>query len=165
MPNCPLCGIWVVKKDPRRGLREYLLGLLTISPYRCQFCSHRFLVFLQRISFSPGREHERIPVQYPVYFRPAFSRDEFLVAGTLLNLSIGGCTIEAAVPVARASCLCLQIQAMEQDPPILIESARVRTVNGKRLGLEFLSIGPEEEDRLRQLIRSAPHSRPSEPVT
>ncbi len=154
-----------MKKTPRRGLREYFLILLTIAPYRCQFCSHRFLVFFQRISFSPGRQHERMPVQLPVYFRPAFSRDEVLAAGTLLDLSIGGCTIETAVPVPKAFCLSMQIEVTEQDPPIQIENARVRTVNGKRLGLEFLDIRPEEEGRLRQLILSVLHGRPSVPAT
>lgn len=165
MSYCPHCGISLVKKVPRRGLREYLLGLLMISSYRCQFCSHRFLVIFGRISFSPGREHKRVPVQYPVYFRPALSTDAVLAAGTLLDLSIGGCTIETPVPVPKAFCLSMQIEVTEQDPPIQIENARVRTVNGKRLGLEFLSLRPEEEDRLRRLILSVPHGRPSEPVT
>lgn len=146
-------------------MRESLWGLLMIGPYRCQFCSHRFLVILGRISFSPGREHKRVPVHYPVYFRPAFSTDTVLAAGTLLDLSIGGCTIETPVPVPKAFCLSMQIEVTEQEPPIQIENARVRTVNGKRLGLEFLSLRPEEEDRLRRLIVSVLHSRPSEPVT
>lgn len=154
-----------MKKVPRRGLRESLLVLLMIRPYRCQYCSHRFLVLLGRFSFSPGRKHKRIPVQYPVYFRPAFSTDAVLAAGTLLDLSIGGCTIETPVPVPKAFCLSMQIEAAEQDPPIQIEIARVRTVNGKRLGLEFLSLRPEEEDRLRRLILSVLHGRPSEPLT
>lgn len=165
MPYCPLCGISLVKKAPRSGLRENLLACLMISPYRCQFCSHRFLAVFGLISFSPGREHKRIPMQYPVHFRPAFGQDQVLASGTLHELSIGGCTIETTVPVPKASCLCLQVQVTEQDPPIQIDNARVRTVNGKRLGLEFLSITPDEEDRLRRLILASQHGRPSGPVT
>src|SRR5439155_4730020 len=116
MPYCPLCGIALVKKVPRCGLRENLLAWLMIGPYRCQFCSHRFLVIFGRISFSPGREHKRIPVRYPVYFRPAFGQDQVLASGTLHDLSLGGCTIETAVPVPKASCLCLQVQITEQGP-------------------------------------------------
>jgi hypothetical protein len=141
------------------------MGLLMIGPYHCQFCAHRFLVILGRISFSPGRKHKRVPVQYPVYFRPAFGTDAVLAAGTMLDLSIGGCTIETPVPVPKAFCLGLQLQVTEQAPPIQIENARVRTVNGKRLGLEFLSLRPEEKDRLRQLTLSVLSGRPSEPAT
>ena len=150
-----------MKKVPRCGLRENLLAWLMIGPYRCQFCSHRFLVIFGRISFSPGREHKRVPVQYPIYFRPAFSTDTVLAAGTLLDLSIGGCTIETPVPVPKAFCLSMQIEVTEQEPPIQIENARVRTVNGKRLGLEFLSITPDEEDRLRRLILAMPQGHQS----
>jgi len=161
MPYCPLCGIALVKKVPRCGLRENLLAWLMIGPYRCQFCSHRFLVIFGRISFSPGREHKRISARYPVYFRPAFGQDQVLASGTLRDLSLGGCTIETAVPVPKASCLCLQVQVTEQGPPIQIDNARVRTVNGKRLGLEFLSITPDEEDRLRRLILAMPQGHQS----
>jgi len=104
-------------------------------------------------------------MRYPVRFRPAFGQDQVLASGTLLELSIGGCTIETTVPVPKASCLCLQVQVTEQDPPIQIDNARVRTVNGKRLGLEFLSITPDEEDRVRRLVLAPPHGRPSGPVT
>src|SRR2546426_61866 len=161
MPYCPLCGIALVKKVPRCGLRENLLAWLMIGPYRCQFCSHRFLVIFGRISFSPGREHKGIRVGFPVFSRPACGKARVRFSGPLHALSLGGCTIETAVRVQKASCLCLQVQITEQAPPIQIDNARVRTVNGKRLGLEFLSITPDEEDRLRRLILAMPQGRPS----
>lgn len=106
---------------------------------------------LWRVNHKPGREYERIPVQYPVYFRPTFARgDAQPVQGTISALSIRGCTITTRVSVQKGECLCLQFEVSDQDSPIQIDAARVRTVNGTKMGMAFASIRPEEEDRLRQ---------------
>jgi hypothetical protein len=38
----------------------------------------------------------------------------------------------------------------DQEPPIQIDGARVRTVNETKIGVVFSNIRPEEEDRLRR---------------
>ncbi|MEK6604124.1 MAG: hypothetical protein AABY69_06930, partial [Nitrospirota bacterium] len=52
--------------------------------------------------------------------------------------------------VPKGECLCLQFEVSDQDTPIQIDAARVRTVNGTKMGVLFSSIRPEEEARLRQ---------------
>lgn len=151
MPNCPQCDMWLVKAAPRRGLFEHLLRFLGVGPLRCQLCTHRFLGVLWRVNHMLGREYERIPVHYEVYFRPTFAKDDARpVKGTISALSIRGCTINAMVPVPKGECLCLQFEVADQEPPIQIDGARVRTVNGTRMGVVFSNIKPEEEARLRQ---------------
>ena len=151
MPNCPQCGMWLVKEAPRRGPFEHLLRFLAIGPLRCQLCTHRFLAVLWRGNHKPGREYERIPVHYQVYFRPTFAKEDAQpVQGTITALSIRGCTIDTRVPVPRGDCLCLQFEVTDQEPPIQIDGARVRTVNETRIGVVFSNIRPEEEDRLRR---------------
>src|SRR2546422_5024705 len=86
MPACPHCGIWLVKKAPRRGLREYLLSVLTVGPYRCQVCTHRFLAFLWWPGINTSREYNRISVRYPVLLSPALEEDR---KSTRLNSSHG----------------------------------------------------------------------------
>lgn len=153
MPNCPQCEMWLVKQVPRRGLLENLLRFLAIGPLRCQLCTHRFLAVLWRGNHKPGREYERIPVHYEVYFRPTFAKEDAQpIQGTISALSIRGCTITTRVPVPKGECLCLQFQVTDQEPPIQIDGARVRTVNGTRIGVVFSQIRPEEEARLRQLL-------------
>lgn len=162
MPNCPRCGMWSVKRAPRRGLREYVLSLLTIGPYRCQFCSHRFLVFFRQVSFTPGREHARIPALCPVFFRPAFTRSDIAAAeGALLDLSIGGCTIETRVPITKGACLSLQFQLSDREPLVQIDTALVQSSNGHRIGLEFVNQRPEEADDVRRFMTSLLNRRPS----
>ncbi len=164
MPSCPQCGMWLVKQAPRKGALEFVLRFVAISPLRCQLCTHRFMGVLWRVNHKAGREYERIPVQYTVYFRPTFTRDDTRpIQGTISSLSIRGCTINTRVSVPKGECLCLQFEVSDQDSPIQIDGARVRTVNGKRLGVAFSNIRPEEEARLRQHMMLQPH-HPTEDV-
>ncbi len=151
MPTCPQCGMWLVKQAPRRGALEAILRLIAIGPLRCQICTHRFLGVLRKADHKPGREYERIPVHYQVYFRPTFAKEDAQpIHGTITALSIRGCTITTRVMVPKGDCLCLQFEVTDQEHPIQIDGARVRTVNGTRLGVVFSNIRPAEEDRLRQ---------------
>src|SRR5439155_17479272 len=102
MPACPHCGIWLVKKASRRGLREYLLSLLTLGPFRCQICTHRFLNFTWWPGPDPRREYNRIPVRYPVLLSPTHEhKGTQYEEGTLLDLSIRGCAIKSDVPLHK----------------------------------------------------------------
>jgi hypothetical protein len=160
MPACPHCGIWLVKKAPRRGLREYLLSLLTIGPFRCQVCTHRFLASMWLPSANPGREYNRIPVRYPVLLSPALEDDRIQHGeGTLLDISIRGCAIRSNVPLPIGNLVCLRIEVTGHEKPIKIDVAIVRTVSGRRIGLEFVRIHNEEETRLRRLLVTLIHSR------
>jgi len=40
--KCPQCSGASVRRSHRQGVRDYLLGLLFIYPFRCQDCNHRF---------------------------------------------------------------------------------------------------------------------------
>ncbi len=151
--NCPQCGMWEVHPSRRRGLRERLWSVLTIYPFRCQVCSHRFWAFLGRPSYNPNREFERLRVQLPVYFCPAFPEDQSGgMEGTIVDLSIMGCAIMSTVVVPEGACLCLRFKVTEDEPPIEVAGAVVRSVKGEKMTLAFYKIRKEEEDRLRRLI-------------
>jgi len=151
--NCPQCGMWEVHPSRRLGLRERLWGVLTIYPFRCQVCSHRFWAFLGRPSYNPSREFERLGVQLPVHFCPAFPGDQSDRAeGTIVDLSIRGCAIMSNMLVREGTCLRLQFKVTEAEPPIEVAGAMVRSAQGKKMTLAFYEIRKEEEDRLRRLI-------------
>ena len=80
--------------------------------------------------------------------------------GTMVDLSIRGCSIDSSVPVAKGALLRLQFRETSWDQPIEIEGAVVRSVLGKRKGVEFLKIGTDEEGRLRRVIETRLYSRP-----
>jgi len=140
---------------------ERLLGLLTLYPFRCQLCAHRFLAFLWRYSSGPRREYERVPAQYKAILYPAGARTaEAGTEGTVLNLSISGCLVEAPTRLPQGATLHLTIYVSDLFPPVEVEGAVVKSVLDKRLGLEFPKRDAEEENRLRILMEAHLLTRP-----
>ena len=161
MPDCPQCGTWMVRQAPRRGTREHLLRFLLICPFRCQLCTHRFLAIRGEPSYDPRREYERVLVRYPVAFCPAFSGAQAEAAeGTMVNVSIRGCRIESSLPESQGARLRIGFVADAREPPIEVEAAVVRNAVGDGMGLEFLKIRPEEEDRLCRVVKTRLLARP-----
>jgi PilZ domain-containing protein len=160
MPACPHCGTRLAKKAPRRGLGEYLLSLLTLGPFRCQVCTHRFMALMWWPGTDPRREYNRISVRFPVLLGPAHEDEELQhEEGTLFDISIRGCAIKSNVPLHKGDLLRLTIRPTDQEPPIEIAMATVRTVTGRRVGLEFVKIRPEEETRLRKILMTLMRGR------
>ena len=97
--RCPQCGTDVVLRARCVSLIERLAGVLLMSPFRCQICSHRFLSFRWGRRYPPHpvdrREHTRIPVRFAL----AFSGGRISGDGTVLNISAGGCLIRSDAPV------------------------------------------------------------------
>src|SRR2546427_2121539 len=146
--NCPQCGMWEVPPSRRRGLRERLWGVLTIYPFRCQVCSHRFWAFLGRPSYNPSREFERLRVQLPVHFCPAFPGDQSDRAeGTIVDLSIRGCAIMSNMLVREGTCLCLQFKATDAEPPIEVAGGGGWAAPGKKKKIALFGRGKEEGER------------------
>ena len=161
MPTCPICKTRLVHQAPQWGGLEPLLGLLTVYPFRCQLCTHRFRAFLWRYSESPKREYDRVPAQYPVTLYPASTgKQDEGIQGTTVNLSITGCMVETIVQVPQGTSVRLNIHGAGLPSPIEVESAMVRVVLENRLGLEFSKITPAEEQRLRVFMEAHLLCRP-----
>ena len=94
------------------------------------------------------RGHPRIVVRYRVTFSaPAGGGD-----GYILDLSLDGCCMKTPQPVPVRSYVQLRILPLHVDMPILIELAAVRWAHTQECGLQFLSIRPEQRERLCHLI-------------
>ncbi len=155
MVNCPQCGTQFVARARRRALREFLLALVTVYPFRCQLCRHRFFALRGRPTHSPRREYRRVLVRYPVSLSPVLRREQRGHGeGTMLNLSIQGCGLESGVSVARGALLHLSVEVSEGQPPVEVDSAIVRNHVGTRMGLEFLTIQPEQDAHFRRLMEA-----------
>lgn len=152
MLKCPRCERGVVRRSHRHGLLEHLYSLFSIFPFRCQLCTHRFLARPDRQRPSRHREYDRVPVRFPVSFYSSYVGEKIRGEGTLVSLSIRGCSLTTAELVRKGAFLRLQVLFLDDDPPIEIGIALVRSLHGGRLGLEFLSIRPEEQVRLRRLM-------------
>jgi hypothetical protein len=157
--TCPKCERTFARRSHRKGLIEFLCGLVLIYPYRCQLCAHRFLATPKLSLRTPHREFERLPVNFPASFRSAYLDQTITGEGTVLTLSIRGCSLLSQQPLGTGSLLRLQVRYAEHDAPIDIDVAVVRTSSHKQLGVEFLSLQPNEEERLRRLLEHLLYSR------
>ncbi len=94
------------------------------------------------------RQSPRFPVQYPI----AYSGNNIAGAGTVTNLSAGGCKVESYADVHSGMDLEVRIFMLGPDSPMVVDQAAVRWSAGKAFGLEFLTMRPDAQARLRLFI-------------
>ena len=113
-----------------------------------------------------NRKHDRYPVEYLA----AFSGHSFGAQGVILNLSVIGCRARSPFAVKRDDSLGVLIDVPRYDHPLHVTLAVVRWSNGEEFGMEFIRIEPDDQLRLRELIRAMKAERalrtdPSDSVT
>ena len=151
--SCPKCGTPKTKLAPRQGEADRLLGALTIYPFRCQLCTHRFTSFLGKPKTNPRRNYERVPVQYPAQVRPINDPSQrVVVEGTLSDLSLRGCRVRTSQRIPMGCHVMLEFHPAEYDDPIMVDGAIVRSRCAEGIGLRFSSFLRSEERRLRRIL-------------
>ena len=151
---CPKCVGALARRSHREGLTEKLLSLVYVYPFRCQLCGHRFLslqwgIRYQRVSLD-HREYHRHPIEIPVLL----SGHHGDARGRTADLSLGGCTFITARPCRDISQLNVRLEVPSESHPLTVEAAAVRSVQGRRIGMEFLHAKPEEKARIGRLIEA-----------
>jgi len=157
--TCPNCERAFTRRSHRKGIWEFLCSFLLIYPYRCQLCAHRFLATPKMTARKPHREFERLRVRFPGSFRSAYLDQTVTGDGTVTTLSIRGCNLASQQPLGKGTLLRLQLRYTEQEAPIEVDVAAVRSSTGRQLGIEFLSLQPNEEARLRRLLEHLLYGR------
>ena len=85
----------------------------------------------------------------------AFTSDTANGVGYARDLSEGGCRLDSETPVKRGTYLALHITLADPDgPSLVVPVTRVRWVNGRTLGVEFIQIPGESQIRLRHYLTS-----------
>lgn len=72
--------------------------------------------------------------------------------GTILDLSVGGCRVEAPIAVEPNLLLELRIYIPDLDWPLIVDGAVVQWVKEQTFGLRFLRLRPAENNRLAHVI-------------
>ncbi|MDR4479190.1 MAG: PilZ domain-containing protein [Nitrospira sp.] len=108
------------------------------------------------------RQHQRcvVPPACLLSFAPfaptiSFSSDAE-GEGVVINLSSGGCQISSDIGVNVGDAMSLIIMLPGEIAPTAIDLALVRWGREKHFGVEFVSMGTVELDRLRQFLASIP---------
>ena len=123
-----------VGQGPRRGLDPSQKGRLRMEQRRG----------------AERRDFPRIGVTFTLTI--AFLGGESDGDGRLVNLSPAGCAIQSSMKVEEGACMLLHIHPPDGEPPIMIETAEVKWIDGQDFGVEFLNVAPEEEERLQELL-------------
>ncbi len=97
------------------------------------------------------RKFPRVDVKFKVSL--AFTEGQTEGTGTLINLSMGGCSIETPTRVEKGAFLDLTLQTPVGDQTVRIEVARVRWTRFGAFGVEFYVIGKEDQDKLALLLQ------------
>ena len=156
MVRCPECGARFVGRARVERLAELIRSLVTIYPFRCQLCGHRFSAFRGRPTYTPRREFRRVPLHCPVWFRmePAPPAQAIQGEGVVVDLSIRGCAVESVTPIPGSIRLQLRLRPTDSPEPIEIEHAVVRHVRGNRFGAEFVHMSLQDRGRLRRILEA-----------
>ena len=91
--------------------------------------------------------------RFRVHIRSVFSglhRDEWV--GTVMNLSKGGCLVEADSRVYSGMHVTLHLDVPGEAEPLLIERAAVRWSRGREFGVGFIAVAPPHQERLDRLL-------------
>lgn len=102
------------------------------------------------------RKDHRFHLHLPIHF----IRRKLTGTGFVLNLSGEGALMESDSGLLEGDYLELSLQLPGGDPPLNIESAAVRWVDGRVCGVQFLYMDAEEDMRLARLIE--PYGRAGE---
>lgn len=161
---CPQCGTHFVRRSHRRGITERLLSLVSVYPFRCQVCAHRFKVRQSRGRASQHlldrRQYDRLTTHVPTTFAASGTPGKSRAGGGVVSdISLGGCYLHTATPASEGTMLSLELQTGAHTPAIPVAAAVVRTAQPGGVGLEFLHLDKAAHERLSQFVRQLLNER------
>jgi hypothetical protein len=86
-------------------------------------------------------------------FPVTFASDEGSGDGTLVNVSMGGCSLRTRVELPIGTIIKLTLQVSSEIQPVVVDAAVVRSVRAGGLGVEFLQWQQSERERLQLFVR------------
>lgn len=155
-PACSKCKSPHVKRANSEGFVEGLLGAVGLHPFRCQVCTQRFHAFGRGGAKAPSekREYERCEVNCRGWLTTDPAHPPVLDGDVVLtDLSMGGCKLDTKVALEPQTVVRLQFLTWEDQPPLTIDVAVVRSLRGGTAGLEFLDFHPKDKQRLSHFVK------------
>jgi hypothetical protein len=162
--RCKRCAVDYVRQSRRSSALDRVLGAIHMYLFRCQLCAHRFWAIQtgasdRRPTYDDDRrEFQRLAIRIPV----SFSSEQKSGDGFVTDLSIRGCALQTDTRPHHGAVLSLTLHPADSLPPIEVESTIIRSALGQRVGVEFLEMDPDEEERLRGYIETLIVTDPDE---
>ena len=96
------------------------------------------------------RKHPRFVCEFTVSFEGVQATG----SGTVSNLSMGGCSLQSDTDLHTGAHMELRISPPDHESPIRVGLAVVLRVKGRKSGVEFINMEPEEQERLRRCVNT-----------
>lgn len=161
-PPCPKCGKYFTKRVLIEGAEDPTSTLAGMYAYRCQLCSELFRARKPNPQAAPApqssanaeltnitnRQYVRVNAKFPVTFVLSKLRQE----GTVTEIALGGCSLEANVVLAIGAKFRMDILISENEPPLVVDQALVRSVRPTGFGIQFMEFQEAEKVRLGRVL-------------
>jgi len=102
------------------------------------------------------RKHPRYPVEYVLSLLAERSHGQ----GVAQDLSITGCRARSPVGITKGVSVGLLIDVPRYDNPLHVDMAIIRWAKEQEFGMEFISMAPDNQQRLQDIIRANETNRP-----
>lgn len=102
-----------------------------------------------QVSTTDQRKFQRFSVSFPVSFGDGI----IVQTGTVVDLSREGCRIRCADAPPEVKYLQVQLQMDDPSHALTVDLAVIRWSRNGELGVEFIRMEPDQQARLRHLIR------------
>jgi len=165
-PPCPKCGKYFTKRVLVEGAEDPTSTIAGMYAYRCQLCSEQFRAKKPDPQAAPtvaaapqvskeaeltkvdARQYVRVNAKFPVIFVISKLKQE----GTVTEIALGGCSLEANVVLAIGATFKMEILISENEPPLVIDAALVRSIRLTGFGIQFMEIQEAEKERLGKVL-------------
>lgn len=155
-PQCPKCSKYFTKRVTDWATEDQTETATGMFAYRCQLCAELFRARRPgtvetnegELTKTDSRQYVRVTARFPA----TFSVGRITQAGTVTEIALGGCSLEAEVVLALGAKLKMELRVVESEPPILIEVALVRSIRPTGFGIQFMEIHPDEQKRLGEVL-------------
>jgi len=161
-PQCPKCKKYFTKRVLIEGAEDPTSTLAGMYAYRCQLCDELFRANKPALQTTPApqaststelanitnRQYVRVTAKFPVTFLISRLRQE----GTVTEIALGGCSLEANVVLAIGAKFRMDILISENEPPLVVDQALVRSVRPTGFGIQFMEIQDAEKERLGRVL-------------
>ena len=166
-PPCPKCGKYFTKRVLVEGAEDPASTMAGMYAYRCQLCSEQFRAkkpapqapstpaadapqgsTSAELTKLDARQYVRVNAKFPVNFVIGKLKQE----GTVTEIALGGCSLEANVVLALGAKFRMEILVAENEPSLVIDQALVRSIRLTGFGIQFMEIKDAEKERLGKVL-------------
>lgn len=150
--HCPHCGTPFVRAVAPTGMADRALRWFNVVPFRCQLCTYQFRAASRGIgtrqSGSDRRQFARLTTSMEAR---VLDPNEVFGATRVPDISMGGCSL-SDVRLQKGAFVALALRPTSDTEEIYVKAAMVCSVRPDAVGVRFLELHSDAQQRLSQVV-------------